>query len=494
MTSAPRFASPPSRSSWAAVGGGAPVVAPQIRDRGREGKQPRQVNGVLRGGRGLDAALHESPRLVHLPAVPRRVGGEEDRLDGARRLFLALEDLSGRLGLAERGVGVAGHARGLREKEPGVAFQHLLAFPLLVAEVVERRLRDARRLLRAEGVERLLRELQAVVHGLGGNVALREMVDEIGIHAVEAALVALFEEVRVRAVEGATLPPREGAVEDVAHDAAREREPVAARLALLLEKALLHEPVDRLVETLRVLRDRLEVLELEALPEDRRDREDVAHVLGKPLDPRLDGLLDRLGQGVGGDARRLREIQSAGVVPRDPARVEERADELLREEGISFGGREKPPGEVVRELAAAGRELHEGPVLGWRQRAERERREAGIAAERLEHLRERMPLVDLGLPVGPDDERRRRAETPRDVLERLDRELGSVQLLEGEEKRLAAGDPRERAGDELEDRDLVLGLPVAGLDGSGIAARRGAELADLGEDGEEREEIAGEIA
>jgi hypothetical protein len=90
-----------------------------------------------------------------------------------------------------------------------------------------------------------------------------------------------------------------------------------------------------------------------------------------------------------------------------------------------------------------------------------------------------MPLVDFRLPVGPDDERRRRAEAPRDVLERLDRELRSVQLFEGEEKRLAAGDPREGAGDELEDRDLVLDLPVAGLDGSRIAARSRAQLADL---------------
>ncbi len=141
------------------------------------------------------------------------------------------------------------------------------------------------------------------------------------------------------------------------------------------------------------------------------------------------------------------------------ARVEERPDELLREERVPLGGREEPPGEVVRELAASGRELHEGPVLGGRERAERERGEAGIAAEGLQHLHEGMPLVDLRLPVGPDDERRRRAEAPRDVLERLDRELRPVQLLEDEEERLAAGDPREGAGDQLEDRDLVLGLP-----------------------------------
>ena len=98
----------------------------------------------------------------------------------------------------------------------------------------------------------------------------------------------------------------------------------------------------------------------------------------------------------------------------------------------------------------------------------------GSPAERLEHLGERMALVDLGLPVRPDDERRRRAEAARDVLEGLDRELRPVQLLEGEEQRLAARDARQGARDELEDRDLVLGLaPVAGLDRARVAARRG---------------------
>ncbi len=40
---------------------------------------------------------------------------------------------------------------------------------------------------------------------------------------------------------------------------------------------------------------------------------------------------------------------------------------------------------------------------------------------------------------------------------------------------------------------LSSAFAVAGLDGSRIAARRGAQLADLGEDGEEREEVAREV-
>ena len=116
------------------------------------------------------------------------------------------------------------------------------------------------------------------------------------------------------------------------------------------------------------------------------------------------------------------------------------------------------------------------------------------SAEGLEHLPERLQLVDLGLPVRADDERGSRPEPARNVLEGLDRELRAVELLEREEERLAARDSRERAGDELEDRDLVLGLgSVPGLDRSGVAARRGAQLADLRENGEEREKVARQV-
>ena len=53
------------------------------------------------------------------------------------------------------------------------------------------------------------------------------------------------------------------------------------RDSLFLEKPVLQEAVDRLVEALRVVRERLEVLEVEALAEDGRDGEDVAHPSGR---------------------------------------------------------------------------------------------------------------------------------------------------------------------------------------------------------------------
>ena len=196
------------------------------------------------------------------------------------------------------------------------------------------------------------------------------------------------------------------------------------------------EPLDRVVQAADALRQRLEVAELEALPEDRRDRKDVARLLRQPLDPSRHGLLDRLRQHVGGETRRAGEVQRSRVVLGDRARIEERPHELLREERVSLRGLEEARREAVGDLAAAGRPLDERAVLGDRERAERDRGESRVAAEGLQHLHERMALVDLRLAVRAHDERGRGSEPSRDVLERLDGELGAVQLLEDEDERL----------------------------------------------------------
>ena len=87
---------------------------------------------------------------------------------------------------------------------------------------------------------------------------------------------------------------------------------------------------------------------------------------------------------------------------------------------------------------------------------ERDVAEAAIAAEAVEHARERVAIVHLGRAVAADDQRRRRTEAGHDVRERLDRGLGPVQVLEEQHERPAAGDPRQRAREQLEDLRLVL--------------------------------------
>ena len=287
-------------------------------------------------------------------------------------------------------------------------------------------------------------------------------MDELGVDALEPAGVALLDELGVLAVERAALAPGQRGVEDVADDPAREGQAVAAGLALLLEHALADEAVDVVVEVPVVLGDLLEVLRVEGLPEHGRDREQVAQLLREPLDALLDGLLDRRGQGVGRDLGLLREAPGPGVVLRDAARLDERADELPGEEGVALGRVPQPPGELVGDLRGADERLDERAVLGGGEGRQRDRDEARVVREGLEHADEGMPLVGLGLPVAADDQRRRGPQAPDDVLQGLDRDLRAVQVVEDEDEGLAAGDPRQGPGDELEDLDPVLGLLLLG--------------------------------
>ena len=148
-------------------------------------------------------------------------------------------------------------------------------------------------------------------------------MDELGIDALEPARGALLEQPGVLAVERPAPAAGEGSVEDVANDAARERQPVAARLALLLEKPFAHQPVDGVVEVLRPFGQGLEVPGLEGLAQHGGDRQEIAQFLRKPLDPLLDGLLDRGRQRIRRDRPLSRKAPGAGVVPGDLAGLDE---------------------------------------------------------------------------------------------------------------------------------------------------------------------------
>jgi hypothetical protein len=101
-----------------------------------------------------------------------------------------------------------------------------------------------------------------------------------------------------------------------------------------------------------------------------------------------------------------------------------------------------------------------------------------------------MSLVGLRLAVAADDQGRCRTQAANDVLERLDRDLGPVKVLQDEDKRLAAGDACERARQKLEDLDPVLGsLFPGGSGGACLAAGGRPQFADLGKLREEGDEL-----
>ena len=287
-------------------------------------------------------------------------------------------------------------------------------------------------------------------------------MDEVGEDSLQTPGVTLLDELRIPAVERTPLAARKRTVKDVPHDTARESQPVAPGLPLFFEDPFPHEPLRRVVQALRLFHQDLEVFEVEALAEHGRDGEKLAQIVRQALDPLLDGLLDRGRQRVGIDAGGLGEIPGAGVVPGDPARVDQGPDELLREERVALGRVAQPLRQRVGDFRAAGHGFDQAPMLGRRERSERQRDETRVVGEGVQHPEERMALVDLVLTVAADDEGRGRPQPADDVLQRLDRDLCSVQVLQDEDEGLAAADARQRARQQLEDLDPVLGLALLG--------------------------------
>ncbi len=120
-------------------------------------------------------------------------------------------------------------------------------------------------------------------------------------------------------------------------------------------------------------------------------------------------------------------------------------------------------------------------MLGRRERPERQRHETRVVGEGVQHPEERVALVDLVLTVAADDEGRRRPQPADDVLQRFDRDLRAVEVLQDQDEGLAAADARQRARQQLEDLDPVLGLALLGGRRELRApARRRAQLGDLG--------------
>ena len=334
------------------------IAPPPSRTRRAGSRVSRRVRGASSKCSVSPLARAASmPRSTHRRASSIRracqaaLRGKEDRRHGASRLFLRLEDVDGGFGLAQGGRRRCAAIRCPCASRSRISpSRDRSRVHSLVLEVVERDLRDADRLLGVERVERLARELQPVLDRLLGIVGLREMVHELGVDALEPAGVALFDQLGVLAVERPALAAGEGGVENVPDDAARKGQPVAARLPFLLEDPLAQQPVDGVVEIRGPFGQGLEVPGVEGLAEHRGDREKIAQLLRKPLDALLDGLLDRCRQGVRRDLRLLRKAPGSGVVSRDPARFDQGADQLFREEGVAFRRLAEPPGELVGDF------------------------------------------------------------------------------------------------------------------------------------------------
>ena len=153
-----------------------------------------------------------------------------------------------------------------------------------------------------------------------------------------------------------------------------------------------------------------------------------------------------------------------------------------------------PLRELVGEVRGADDRFDQRAVFGRGKRAEGQGDESRVVGEGVEHSRERVSLVDFRLAVAADEKSRRRPETPDDVLERFDRDLGGVEVLQGQDERLSRRHPRQRPCQQLENLDPIFCFALRrGRCDAGVSARRGAQLADLCQKREERKEVGRDV-
>ena len=124
---------------------------------------------------------------------------------------------------------------------------------------------------------------------------------ELGIDPIEPPLEPLLDLFGVTAVQRFALASRKRAVEDVADDAARECQAVAARLALLFDDPVDDQPLDDVLNLALRFAERFQVAEFEGLAQHRGHGQDLARRLRETLDPLLDRLLNRGRKRVGRD-------------------------------------------------------------------------------------------------------------------------------------------------------------------------------------------------
>ena len=278
----------------------------------------------------------QRPRLLAAPRLPRRLGREQQRARRAGRSPCSLED-------ADRALGLAQRRRRCRPPSGSARASSSRASPSSARSPSHSSSRNSSAVFAARAASSALKassdacaQAQAVLDGLLGHVALREVVDELREARARAGPRSASRAAR-RTAGGASAGARarEPGVEHVAHDAAREGQQVAARLALLLEQPSrtsrsIASSTSPCASASASRSRESKVLPMTEAIESRSRRSSGSRSIAL-----LDRLLDRRRQRVGGDAA----VPARGSTRRcRPARCRpesmQRAHELLREERV----------------------------------------------------------------------------------------------------------------------------------------------------------------
>ena len=160
-------------------------------------------------------------------------------------------------------------------------------------------------------------------------------------------------------------------------------------------------------------------------PEHRGHLEQPPGVLGEPVDPRQEHLLDRVRRG----ARRA-DLLLLGGVPR----------QLLEEERVALGLREDAPGDGVGRFLRRQEGGDHAEALLDRERLQRD----------LGHVRPVRPGRPVAGAIGEDEQQGHARQALDGGAERLGRRVDPVQVLDGDDERARPAAVRAHPAEDLE--------------------------------------------
>jgi hypothetical protein len=313
---------------------------------------------------------------------------------------------------------------------------------------------------------------------------LEEVVGQLAQVLVGVVAVQLLEHLGGEPVQRQAPACGEPAVEGLADD--RVREPVAADLA----GRYLHDPrADRLLEELdrglpRHARDSGEGLEPELASDDGGDRQEAARLLGKLRDAPVDDLAHPLGDPELLDPPRVTHPATGALV--EGAALHEVAQHLLHEVRVPLG---LAVDRLHQRQLVRARELLLGDLLEHRphlldaEPAQQDALVGVLAAQRGEHLGQRVVAVEVGVAVRAEQQDSAVADLARHELEQEQRGLvGRVQVVEHDRERLAPRGVPQEARDRVEQAEArLLRLERLRLGKAGQPlAHLGHDLGDVG--------------
>ena len=205
---------------------------------------------------------------------------------------------------------------------------------------------------------------------------------------------------------------------------------------------------------------RLNYSQVELSTHNGRHPKGLVGILGKARHPATDDVPDALG-----DAELLdwTPCHPAPLQLAQPAGLRQMADDLAHEERIALrlgvDGPSQNHGVISVELVT-GRLLHEGDDARGVESGEREALHAARTPEVGHHLHKGMVVVELGIPIGAEDEEALRIRGLHDMPQQEESGLGRpLQVVEDQEDRVVSRDCSQPGGHGVEET-VALGLWV----------------------------------